>query len=87
MEFEDVLSVLLGWTGREIEVGTHGANGAQPVSALEVRGILRRPDPEEVGDALAGIDLLAPEAGSFRLLAVSSANHSSRCIRRLRNFR
>jgi hypothetical protein len=42
----------------------------------EFRGPLARyqgPDPDEVGEALAGIDLLAPEAGSFRLLAVSSA--------------
>jgi len=37
MEFEDVLSVLLGWMGREIEVGNHGANGAKPVAALEAR--------------------------------------------------
>src|ERR1700735_645982 len=42
MGFEEVLSVLLGWMGCEIEVGTHGANGAQPVAALEARGILRR---------------------------------------------
>jgi hypothetical protein len=29
-------------------------------------------DPDQVSDALAGIDLLAPEVGSFRLLAISS---------------
>jgi hypothetical protein len=29
-------------------------------------------DPDEVGEALKGIDLLAPAVGSFRLLAVSS---------------
>jgi hypothetical protein len=73
MEFEDVLSVLLGWMGQEIEVGTHGANGAEPVTALEARGILRRGDDFEK-DAVGRGSLafyLADTAGSqiaaFRL--------------------
>lgn len=41
MWLEEILGVLHGWLGLEIEVGTHGANGAQPVTALEVRGFLR----------------------------------------------
>jgi hypothetical protein len=31
LTFEEILGVLLGWLGLEIEVGTHGANGTQPV--------------------------------------------------------
>lgn len=41
----------------------------------EFRGPLalyQGPDPDQVSEALAGIDLLAPEVGSFRLLAISS---------------
>lgn len=44
MEFEEILAVLLGWMGLELEVSVHGANGAQPVAALEARGQLRRGD-------------------------------------------
>jgi hypothetical protein len=44
MGFEEILAVLLGWLGLEVEVGTHGANGAPPVAALEAQGRLRRGD-------------------------------------------
>ena len=47
MSFEEVLAVLLGWIGVEIEVSVHGANGAQPVAALEAQGCLR--NGEELG--------------------------------------
>jgi hypothetical protein len=73
MEFEDVLSVLLGWMGREIEVGTHGADGARPVTALEARGILRRGEDFEEDAVRRGpiVFYLADPAGdpvaSFRL--------------------
>jgi hypothetical protein len=42
MDLEEVLAILLGWIGQDIEIGTHGANGAPPVAALEARGILRK---------------------------------------------
>jgi hypothetical protein len=44
MRFDEVLAVLLGWVGLEIEVSTHGANGAEPVTALDAQGRLRRGD-------------------------------------------
>jgi hypothetical protein len=43
-----VFSVLLGWMGREFEVGTHGADGARPVAALEAREVLRRGQDLEI---------------------------------------
>lgn len=47
MTFEEILGVLLSWLGLEIEVGTHGANGAQPVAAVDVQGELHRGDELE----------------------------------------
>lgn len=47
MSFEEVLAVLLGWLGLNIEVSVHGANGAEPVAALEATGRFRR--GEELG--------------------------------------
>lgn len=44
MTFEEILGVLLGWLDLEIEVGTHGANGAQPVAAVDVQRELHRGD-------------------------------------------
>jgi hypothetical protein len=44
LTFEEILGVLLGWLGLEIEVGTHGANGAQPVAAVDVQEELHRGD-------------------------------------------
>jgi hypothetical protein len=44
MTFEDILGVLLSWIGLEIEVGTHGANGAEPVTAVDVQGEFHRGD-------------------------------------------
>lgn len=51
--------MLLGWIGLEVEVGTHGANGSVPVSALEVRGTLRK--GEEFG-----VDDKSPAVFAFR---------------------
>jgi hypothetical protein len=42
MGLEEVLAVLLGWIGLEVEVSTHGTEGSDPVLALEARGILRK---------------------------------------------
>jgi hypothetical protein len=67
------LSVLLGWMGREIEVGTHGANGAQPVAALEARGILRRGEDFEEDAVRRGsfafylVDAAGNQVATFRL--------------------
>lgn len=60
MDLTEVLAVLLGWIGLEVEVGTHGANGADPVAALDVRGTLRR--GEEFGS-----DERSPAVFAFRL--------------------
>lgn len=49
MDLEEVLAVLHGWLGMDVEVSTHGANGAYPVLALEVRGRLRRGEPLSAG--------------------------------------
>jgi hypothetical protein len=73
MDFEDVLSVLLGWMGQEVEVGTHGANGDEPVTALETRGILRRGDDFEKNAVSRGslafylADTAGTQIAAFRL--------------------
>ena len=51
LTFEEVLGVLFGWLNLEIEIGTHGANGAQPVAAVDVQGELHRGD--ELGNRSA----------------------------------
>lgn len=59
MSLKEILAVLLGWIGLEVEVGTHGANGSLPVSALEARGTLRK--GEEFG-----VDDKSPAVFAFR---------------------
>lgn len=41
MDFEDALSVLLGWLGVELQVTLHGAFGVPPTIAAELFGTLR----------------------------------------------
>lgn len=44
MDLEQILAVLHGWLGLEIEVSAHGGDGEPPVSAVSVRGRLRAGD-------------------------------------------
>jgi hypothetical protein len=61
MDPEEVLAVLHGWLGMDVEVSTHGADGAYPVLALEVRGRPRRGEP--LGTGLDQADSLMFELG------------------------
>jgi hypothetical protein len=63
MELEQVLNVLHGWVGTEIEVSAHGARGAAPVSGVSARGRLR------AGDVLSPPD--KPEVFLFVLTGAS----------------
>lgn len=73
MGLEEILAVLHGWLGREIEVTTRGSHGAPPVAAVEVRGYLRRGDELEGEDASPATfffvldDGNGEQIGSFRL--------------------
>jgi hypothetical protein len=44
MEFDDALSVLLGWLGEEVQVTLRGAGGMEPVMAAELFGKLSTGD-------------------------------------------
>lgn len=44
MELEEILNVLHGWVGSEIEVSAHGHRGVAPVSGVSARGLLRTGD-------------------------------------------
>lgn len=44
MELEQVLNILHGWIGAEIEVSAHGGQGSAPVSGVSARGRLRAGD-------------------------------------------
>jgi hypothetical protein len=44
VDLEQILSVLHGWLGVEIEVSAHGGQGKAPISAVSVRGRLRTGD-------------------------------------------
>jgi hypothetical protein len=44
VELEQILQVLHGWIGTEIEVSAHGGRGRAPISALSARGRLRAGD-------------------------------------------
>jgi hypothetical protein len=44
MELEQILAVLHGWIGLEIEVSAHGGQGMAPISAVSARGRLRTGD-------------------------------------------
>jgi hypothetical protein len=60
VDLEQILAVLHGWLGTEIEISAHGAEGRAPVSAVSVRGRLR------TGDVLSGPD--KPEVFLFVLV-------------------
>jgi hypothetical protein len=44
VDLEQILAVLHGWLGEEIEVSVHGGQGMAPISAVSVRGRLRTGD-------------------------------------------
>lgn len=72
MELEQILGVLHGWVGIEIEVSAHGGQGKPPISAVSVRGRLRtgdvlsRPDRPEVF-LFVLVDAGGRQVGSFAL--------------------
>ena len=49
MTFDEALSVLLGWLGEDLEVTLQGADGAPPLLAAELRGVLRNGDELDRG--------------------------------------
>jgi hypothetical protein len=44
VDLEEIVTVLHGWVGTEIEVSAHGGRGEAPISAVSVRGRLRTGD-------------------------------------------
>jgi hypothetical protein len=44
VDLEQILAVLHGWLGEEIEVSAHGGQGMAPILAVSVRGRLRTGD-------------------------------------------
>jgi hypothetical protein len=44
MDLEQILAVLHGWIGLDIEVSAHGGQGMAPISAVSARGRLRTGD-------------------------------------------
>jgi hypothetical protein len=44
VDLEEIVTVLHGWVGTEIEVSAHGSQGKAPISAVSVRGRLRTGD-------------------------------------------
>jgi hypothetical protein len=72
VDLEQILGVLHGWVGTEIEVSAHGGKGNAPVSAVSVRGRLRtgdvlsRPDKPEVF-LFVLVDPAGRQVGSFAL--------------------
>jgi hypothetical protein len=74
MELEEILAVLHGWLGTEIEVSVQGGQGKAPTLAVSSRGCLRtgdilsRPgDPEVFLFVLT--DATGLQVGSFALYA------------------
>ena len=72
MDLEQILAVLQGWLGLEIEVSAHGGGGEAPVSAVSARGRLRTGDllspparPERFLFVL--VDAAGRQVGSFAL--------------------
>jgi hypothetical protein len=53
MDFEDALSVSVGWLGEELQVTLHGVAGMPPVLAAELFGTLRSGDELSDGPAPA----------------------------------
>jgi hypothetical protein len=76
VDLEQILGVLHGWVGVEIEVSAHGGEGKAPVSAVSVRGRLRtgdvlsRPDKPEVF-LFVLVDPVGRQVGSFALDAAA----------------
>jgi hypothetical protein len=72
MGLEQILGVLHGWVGVEIEVSAHGGQGMAPISAVSVRGRLRtgdvlsRPGRPEVF-LFVLVDPTGRQVGSFAL--------------------
>lgn len=72
VDLEQILAVLQGWIGTEIEVSAHGGQGRAPISAVSVRGRLRtgdvlsRPGRPEVF-LFVLVDPGARQIGSFAL--------------------
>jgi hypothetical protein len=72
VDLEQILAVLHGWVGTEIEVSAHGSKGMAPISAVSVRGRLRtgdvlsRPDKPEVF-LFVLVDVGGRQVGSFAL--------------------
>jgi hypothetical protein len=72
VDLEQILGVLHGWVGLEIEVSAHGGQGTAPISAVSVRGRLRtgdvlsRPDRPEVF-LFVLVDGEERQVGSFAL--------------------
>jgi hypothetical protein len=72
VDLEQILAVLHGWLGTEIEVSAHGARGRAPISAVSAPGRLRtgdvlsRPDRPEVF-LFVLVDSAGRQIGSFGL--------------------
>jgi hypothetical protein len=72
VDLEQILAVLHGWLGVEIEVSAHGGRGMAPISAVSVRGRLRtgdvlsRPERPEVF-LFVLVDGAGRQVGSFAL--------------------
>jgi hypothetical protein len=72
VDLEQILAVLHGWLGVEIEVSAHGGQGMAPISAVSVRGRLRtgdvlsRPERPEVF-LFVLVDGAGRQVGSFAL--------------------
>jgi hypothetical protein len=72
VDLEEIVTVLHGWVGTEIEVSAHGSRGKPPISAVSVRGRLRtgdvvsRPGKPEVF-LFVLVDGMGLQVGSFAL--------------------
>jgi hypothetical protein len=69
VDLEQILEVLHGWIGREIEVSAHGSRGRAPISAVSARGRLR------TGDVLSRPE--RPEVFLFVLLGAEGLRSGS----------
>jgi hypothetical protein len=72
VDLEQILAVLHGWIGTQIEVSAHGADGKAPILAMSARGNLRtgdvlsRPGKPEVF-LFVLVDFAGLQVGSFAL--------------------
>jgi hypothetical protein len=72
VDLEQILAVLHGWLGVEIEVSAHGGQGMAPISAVSVRrrlrtgDVLSRPERPEVF-LFVLVDGAGRQVGSFAL--------------------